>query len=310
MILGKSETLFEFFGGKGGVGKTTMAAARALWLADNGKKVLVISTDPAHSLSDSFEKKIGGKIKELEKNLYAVEIDPKEAVKDYKEKISMDQLEQLQNFGIGGEEFDLAAMTPGIDEMAAFDKFIQYMDEKDYDYIIFDTAPTGHTLRFLSLPDVMEGWVGRVIRIRAKFSQITDAFKKLLPFTEPKEDQSLKVLEELKEKIRQAKEIMADKNRTHFNIVMIPEEMSIFESERAMESLKEYNLPIRNVLVNQIIPKNPDCDFCSTKRKQQMERLGEIKNKFSDKNILEIPMFKHEVKGMNKLRKLGEILYS
>lgn len=312
--LGKRETQFYLFAGKGGVGKTSIAAATALHFANRGKKTLIISTDPAHSLSDSFETKIGGEIQKLRKNLFAVEIDPKKAMSEYKEKI-MPQIEKLDFLkGLGLEDtFDFAGNTPGIDEMAAFDKFLQYMQSKDYDIIIFDTAPTGHTLRFLSLPDVLDSWVGKMINIRLKFSGFINTFKKILPFGETKkDDQKLgtEQLEVIKERIEQARKILSDKEKTHFNLVLIPEAMSIYESERSVNILKEYGIPIETVVVNQLIPENRKCPFCTEKRKLQQERTKEIRNKFKDYKLMEIPLHKEEVKGFGMLEKVGKELYS
>src|SRR3989344_3218583 len=177
------ETVYYFFSGKGGVGKTSCSAAAGLKYAREGKKTLVISVDPAHSLADSFDQKIGGEVVELEKNLFALEIDPVKAVEEYKEKLNLfaaDKLEMLKGFGLD-ETFDIAGLTPGIDEIAAFDKFMQYMQSKEYDVIIFDTAPTGHALRFLSLPYVLDSWIGKLIKIKMKISAVTGIIKKILP---------------------------------------------------------------------------------------------------------------------------------
>lgn len=312
--LGKKETQFYLFAGKGGVGKTSMAAATALRFAENGKKTLIISTDPAHSLSDSFEKKIGGDIQKLRKNLFAVEIDPKKAMAEYKEKLTpqLDKLEALKGLGLE-DTLDFAGNTPGIDEMAAFDKFLQYMQSKDYDVIIFDTAPTGHTLRFLSLPDVLDSWVGKMINIRLKFSGMINTFKKILPFGEEKEDDGkvgTEQLEEIKSRIEEARKVLSDNEKTHFNLVLIPEAMSIYESERSVGILKEYNIPVKNVIVNQLIPKNEKCKFCSEKRKIQKKRMEEIEKKFDSYNIMKVPLHKHEVKGFGMLEKIGKELYS
>lgn len=158
----KNETHFYLFAGKGGVGKTSIAAATALYFSGKGMNTLIISTDPAHSLADSFEKSIGGDIVRIGKNLSAVEIDPKMAMAEYKEKIvpNLDKVDMLKGLDIG-DTFDFAGNTPGIDELAAFDKFMQYMQSKEYDVIVFDTAPFGHTIRFLSLPDLLDSWIAR-----------------------------------------------------------------------------------------------------------------------------------------------------
>ncbi|MCD6590796.1 MAG: ArsA family ATPase [Candidatus Aenigmarchaeota archaeon] len=312
MFKREKKTKFYLFGGKGGVGKTSMAAATALYFAKKGKKTLIISTDPAHSLSDSFETKIGGEIKQLDKNLFAVEIDPKKAMQEYKEKFTpeLEKFEMLKGFGLD-ETFDFAGSTPGIDEIAAFDKFLQYMQSKDYDIIVFDTAPTGHTLRFLSLPDILDSWIGKMIKIRMKLSGIIDTFKKFLPFGDSGEDKKIgtEQLDAMKKRIEEARRILSDPEKTSFNIVMIPEAMSIYESERALQILKEYGIPVKHIIVNQTIPENPSCHFCTARRNNQMKRLKEIKEKFKDFQIKIVELFPEEMKGFKMLEKLGKKLY-
>jgi len=311
--LKKKSTEFFLFGGKGGVGKTSIAAASALLFSESGKKTLIISTDPAHSLSDSFETKIGGEVRKLRKNLFAVEIDPKKAMAEYKEKIApqMEKMDFLKGLGLE-DTFDFAGNTPGIDEMAAFDKFLQYMQSKDYDVIVFDTAPTGHTLRFLSLPDVLDSWVGKMINLRMKFSGVINTFKKILPFGEPDKDENkmgTEQLEVMKSRIEEARKVLGDRERTHFNIVTIPEAMSIYESERSLSILKEYNIPVETIVVNQLIPENKKCPFCTGKRKIQQERMKEIREKFKTYEIRKIPLYREEVKGFGMLEKVGKELH-
>lgn len=313
VINGKRKTQFFFFSGKGGVGKTSMSAATALYFSKKGKKTLIISTDPAHSLTDSFETKIGGVIKQLDKNLFALEIDPKMALQEYKEQLTpqIEKVDYLKGLGLD-EVFDMTSMTPGIDEIASFDKFLRYMGSHEYDVIIFDTAPTGHALRFLSLPDVLDSWVGKLIKIRMRFSGIMNMFRKIIPFGESDERDAgdgADKLEAMKGRIKIAKEILSDPKKTHYNIVMIAEEMSIFESERSVQVLKEYNIPVESVIVNQLIPENHKCSFCTEKRKLQQERMGTIKSKFKDMSILEMPLFSKEIKGMAMLEKASKYLH-
>jgi arsenite-transporting ATPase len=307
----KGQTRFLFFSGKGGVGKTSVAAATALWLSRK-KKVLIISTDPAHSLSDSFDRKIGGEVRKLEKNLYAVEIDPELSMKEYKEMLSP-QLEKVSALkGLGLEDsLDVAGMTPGIDEIASFDRFLVYMNSDEYEVVVFDTAPTGHTLRLLSLPDVLDSWIGKIIKIRMRFSGIAGAVKRLIGGgDEDEKDTTLERLEDMKQRIKRAKEILTDPERTSYNIVMIPEAMSIYESERSVCFLKDVCIPVDRIIVNQIIPENSHCRFCSGKRKLQLERLSEIRKGFSSNMILEVPMFREEVRGKPMLEKVARELYS
>ena len=313
-LKGKKNTIFYFFSGKGGVGKTSMSAATALWLSQvKKKKTLIISIDPAHSLADSVDTKVGDEIKKLKKNLYALEIDPEKSMGEYKKKITP-QIEKISFLkGSGLEDvFDIAGTTPGIDELAAFDKFLTYMNSDEYDVIIFDTAPTGHALRFLSLPDIIDGWIGKMIKIRVRFSSMANMFKKILPFG--KEDEAPPIttdhLDDIKEKIKQAKMYMSDPTRTFFNIVMIAEHMSIQESENMMKALAEYEIPVSRIIVNQLIPENKGCKFCTEKRALQQERLKDIKNRFKGLDIAEVELLKEEVVGFEALDKISKKIYS
>lgn len=308
----KGKTTFVFIGGKGGVGKTTVSAATALWFARQGKKTLIISTDPAHSLSDSFERQIGYNPTPIAENLEALEIDPEMAMQEYQAKMKEQQsLNPGMDMGMMQDQMDMASMSPGIDEAAAFDKFLQYMTTDEYDLVIFDTAPTGHTLRLLSFPEMMDSWVGKMIKIRRQVGSMAKAFKNIMPFMgdEEEEDRAMADMEETKKQIREARGIMADPERTSFKTVVIPEEMSIYESERAMDALKKNNMLTDGVIVNQIQPEEADCDFCKSRREIQEKRLEMIKQKFGTQIIAEIPLLNHEVKGMEELKQIGEILY-
>lgn len=308
----KGKTTFVFVGGKGGVGKTTVSAATALWMAKQGKKTLVISTDPAHSLADSLEKPIGHLPTPIMENLHAVEIDPEVAMEDYQVKMKE---QAAANPGMGmdmlQDQMDMASMSPGIDEAAAFDKFLQYMTTDEYDIVIFDTAPTGHTLRLLSFPEIMDSWVGKMIKIRKQVGSMAKAFKNIMPFMgdEEEEDRALEDMEVTKKKIREARAVMADPERTSFKMVVIPEEMSIYESERAMEALKKYNIYSDGVIVNQILPEETDCEFCQARRTLQQKRLKQIHEKFQGQLVAELPLLKEEAKGLSTLEKVGELLY-
>ncbi|MCE5213792.1 MAG: TRC40/GET3/ArsA family transport-energizing ATPase [Methanobacterium sp.] len=309
----KGKTTFVFIGGKGGVGKTTVSAATALWFARNGKKTLIISTDPAHSLSDSFERNIGYNPTPIAENLEALEIDPDMAMQEYQAKMKQQQaLNPGMDMGMMQDQMDMASMSPGIDEAAAFDKFLQYMTTDEYDFVIFDTAPTGHTLRLLSFPEMMDSWVGKMIKIRRQVGSMAKAFKNIMPFMgdEEEEDQALEDMEETKKRIKEARGIMADPERTSFKTVIIPEEMSIYESERAMEALKKSNMHTDGIIVNQIQPEEADCEFCQARRSIQEKRLKMIQEKFGNQVIAEIPLLNHEVKGMDELKQIGDILYS
>jgi arsenite-transporting ATPase len=310
--LENGRTSFIFVGGKGGVGKTSVSAATAIWIANHGKKTLIVSTDPAHSLSDSFETYVGSNPKLILPNLYAIEIDPEIAMAKQQAEIKNRKLvsdpQQTTGLDLLEDQLDLASSAPGADEAAAFELFLQVMTTNDYDVVVFDTAPTGHTLRFLSFPDIMESWIGKMLKAKSKLSEMKGMLKNLIPFSGDKDNESLE-LEQTKKKIEEARAVISNPEQTTFKMVLIPEEMSIYESERAMESLKKYNINTDSVIINQLMPDIDDCDFCQSRFKIQQKHVNLINQKFADKKILQIPLFKEEVKGVEKLKELGEVLY-
>ena len=312
----KDKTTFIFVGGKGGVGKTSVSSATALWLAEQGKKTLIVSTDPAHSLGDSLEVPIGSYPREIKTNLFAVEIDPDEAMDQKQAQLEAQKLANPdKDGGLLGMDFltdqaDILSASPGADEAAAFEAFMSVMNSNEYDVVVFDTAPTGHTLRLLSFPEVMDSWVGRLMTVKAKLGSVTNNLKKIMPFMDAVDDpQTSEDLKRTKEEINKAKEVLSDPERTTFKMVVIPEEMSIYESERALEALGKYDISVDSVIVNQVMPDICDCEFCHSRHKLQQKRLALIDQKFPSQEIAEVPLFKDEVKGQEKLLKLAHILY-
>ncbi|MCC7554113.1 MAG: arsenical pump-driving ATPase GET3 [Methanobacteriaceae archaeon] len=308
------KTTFVFVGGKGGVGKTSISSSTALWLAKQGKKTLIVSTDPAHSLSDSLEENIGSEPVEITENLFAVEIDPDKAMEEKKIQLEAQNgsssAQNMMGLDMLTDQMDIASSSPGADEAAAFEVFLTVMTNNEYDYVVFDTAPTGHTLRFLSFPEIMDSWVGKMMKIKSKLGSAAAAFKNVIPFMDDKNgSQSTADLEETKRKIDEARKVLSDPERTTFKMVVIPEEMSIYESERAMEALDKYNIKVDSIIVNQIMPDVDDCDFCHSRNKLQQKRLALINQKFSNQFITKIPLFKDEIKGKEKLYNLADILY-
>jgi len=302
---------FILFGGKGGVGKTSCSAASALWAAEHGKETLIISTDPAHSLSDSFDQQIGGEIKKVEgcSNLSALELDPRKTFEEYKRKLSEAEGFEEQTQSVLQEIGDLSSMTPpGVDEAIAFAKVLEFIENPEYDLVIFDTAPTGHTLRLLGLPDILNSWVVNIIKVRVYMSKLTGLFKRLIGRGD-EEDRTLEVLEKLKNTIGVARETLKDPNETAFVIVMIPEAMAIYETERLLSSLMEYEIPCDHIIVNMIYPDVPNCPFCRARRQMQQENLKDIRELYDDFNITEVPLFETEIRGLDMLKKLSEILF-
>ncbi|MDO5851223.1 MAG: arsenical pump-driving ATPase GET3 [Methanobacteriaceae archaeon] len=306
----KKKTTFIFIGGKGGVGKTTVSAATSLWCANQGKKTLIISTDPAHSLGDSFDRIIKHVPTPIKENLEAIEIDPDRAMDEYQARLQQQQKLSSEMQMLQGQ-MDMMSSSPGIDEVAAFDKFLQYMRTDEYDVVIFDTAPTGHTLRLLSFPEMMDSWMGKMIGMKKQLGSMAKKLKNIIPFMgdDIDDEQSMAELEEMKKQIKEARDVMSDHNRTSFKTVLIPEEMSIIESERAMDAMKKFDIYADSIIINQIQPDDQHCDFCKSRRSIQEKRIQTIEDKFHDKHIAQIPLQAHEVRGIDQLEEISDILY-
>lgn len=306
----KKSTTFIFIGGKGGVGKTTVSAATALWCARMNKKTLIISTDPAHSLGDSFDRIIKHVPTPITQNLEAIEIDPDRAMEEYKDKMEQQQ-KYNDALGMFSDQLDVMSSSPGIDEVAAFEKFMEYMTSDEYDVVIFDTAPTGHTLRLLSFPEMMDSWMGKLIKTKTQLGQMASKLKNILPFmgSDEEEEQGMEELNRTKEQIIKARAILTDPNRTTFKTVLIPEEMSIIESSRAMDALEKCNMTNDGIIVNKIQPDNNHCEFCKSRRAIQEKRLQTIRESFDGQIIAEIPLQAHEVRGIDQLYEICDILY-
>ncbi len=317
------------FGGKGGVGKTTCASTSAIWAAEQGRNTLIISTDPAHSLGDS----LGMELPPGEptpvigvKNLTALEINPQAKMAEFQGLTDMNPIEDI---GMGGMMGDMmqgmlegmmddnkegfSLNPPGIDEALAFGKVLEFIEtEHEYDLIIFDTAPTGHTLRLLSLPETLSGWIGRILKMRLRIGKLFGALKRMFTKEEKKDDNSLELLEKMNEAILNAREDLTDPGLNSFVIVMIPEEMAISETGRLLNELIKYRIPNSNIIVNQLYQDNSDlCDFCKSRRNMQQRNLSKIRDVFQKKfgkNIVEIPLFREEVREYEKLKELGTYL--
>ncbi|MHA2233189.1 MAG: ArsA family ATPase [Candidatus Hodarchaeales archaeon] len=305
---------FIFFGGKGGVGKTTMAAATAVYAAEQGIETLILSTDPAHSLSDSLDQRIGGeiiKVAGIETDcLYALELDPEKAVSDFGEVMAaQDSAGALGE--ILGEDDILSMSPPGVDETVAFSKVLEFIEKSPYELVIFDTAPTGHTLRLLSLPEVMDSWLWKIISMRHRLSSTFGGIKRaFFGGKDDGADESVKALKEMRERVKVARTHLANPTETSFVVVTIPALMAIYETERLIRALYEYEIPTKHILVNQIPPENPSCQFCASRSQMAMENLEKIQLLYEDFVQIEIPTFEHEIRGVDALRELGEGLHS
>jgi arsenite-transporting ATPase len=278
-----------FFSGKGGVGKTSMACITAVETARKGYKTLLMTTDPASHIGEVLSVRVGDDISKVDgvENLYAVKIDQKKATEEYKNSILLDANEKFDENTVKAMEEELN--SPCTEEMAAFQKFIEYVNLEDFEVIVFDTAPTGHTLRLLELP---MDWSKQIQLKAGQSAEITEEDKKQ---------------KELFDKVIR---MMKDKEMTTFAFVMYPEKTPIVEAYRASKELETVGIETQMIIANLIIPEEQAVTpFFKNRRKMQFKYLEEIKDKFQNVLMLKVPMFEKEIKGINMLTSAAEKLF-
>ena len=345
---------YVLYGGKGGVGKTTMAAATALSSAAGGTATLVVSTDPAHSLSDTFGVEIPSEPTRIREDvpLYAAEIDPDAAMEaglfgggafggeGGGEGTSGDEFGQRDGFPgaggggnplgelLGGEGLDplLGGTMPGADEAAAMQQLLEHLDDPRFDRVVVDTAPTGHTLRLLQLPEIMDSMVGKMLTLRRRLSGMMEGFKGMFGDEEPVGDTV--DLEQLRERIERLRAVLRDPDRTDFRVVLIPEEMSVVESERLVARLEEFGIPVGTIVVNRVMeapdrvaggdrdldddwllaPNHENCAFCRRRWEVQQAALRRATELFRGRDVKRVPLLAGEVRGDAALRVVAACL--
>lgn len=273
------------FGGKGGVGKTTCASATALKLAQQGSKTLLVSTDPAHSTSDIFDTSLGDEPTAINNNLHGVEIVPKERFnRRYSEKLQ-GILERANDFGLDIGEGDLTDVTadgliPGTDELAVIDVFAEYVGNSTWDTVVFDTAPTGHTLRVLQLPDVAGTALSKAAKLKSGIDSVTSAASRVFGGGGGSSESGLNISDDIataQSQIETVAEIIEDAERTRFNIVTHAEDMAIAETKRLYQELHDAQVPVGYIIANKVrIDINEDCHHCVAQQQQQLALLEEF----------------------------------
>jgi arsenite-transporting ATPase len=290
------------YGGKGGVGKTTCAAATGLALARAGRETLVVSTDPAHSLADAYEADLGGTPVAVESGLDAVETDPEAGTEGYR-RLFAAVAAALDDAGIdldaaAVEELFTGGALPGGDELAALDALATYADDDRWDAVVFDTAPTGHTLRLLDMPETVGTGVRTAMSLREQVRRKASAARTMVlgPYAtlgrsrrgdDTASDEEFLALAERMDAVAG---VLRDPDRTDFRVVCTPERLVLAETERLVARLRSFEIPVGSVLVNRVLADpNPDCDRCRTQADRQAAVLEDIEAAFPGRPVQSLP---------------------
>ena len=306
---------YLFFGGKGGVGKTTAASATALYLLNQLKKddsILLFSTDPAHSLSDSLDIKIGNRLVQVKQlrgaRLFAYEMDASLALERFRAEHGK-VLAEIAERGTLLDEDDINELLnlslPGMDEVMSLFELSELDREGKYAHIVVDTAPSGHTSRLLRLPQVFARMVKALDLMGDKHRYILAHFARRRPVA----DEVDLFLHDLSQRIESVRKLLHDKEQTSFTLVTIPEAMSVRETERYLELLTEQGVPVRDLIINRVEQEHDACEYCRARVRSQRPWIKELETGFRDLNIHYVPLMPKEVRGLADLKKVGGLIW-
>jgi len=304
-----------FFLGKGGVGKTTASAAWSVGLAKSGLRTLVASIDPAHNLGDAFATPIGDRIMHFQNNLDAVEVNIEEMIRAYLNELSTkmkNTYRYLSTMNID-RYFDILKNSPGIEEYATMEAIKKFIAIKDYEAVVFDTPPTGMTIRVLAMPRVSLVWTeqlikmrkrilstrGMVERVQGKFEAEVDGEKVVLSSSE-KEDPIMQELLSYREKLRALRDMFSSEH-SYINIVTMAEDLALFETKRIIKLLDEFKIKVRNIFLNKFLEiKNPP-DEIKGKIEEQEKVIEKMKAEIKGIEIKDIPLLRKSPRGIDEL---------
>lgn len=301
-------TRFLLIGGKGGVGKTTTAAATALYLARRhpNRRILVFSTDPAHSVGDSFGQPVGAEITPIAPygNLWAYEIDATQLLEDFRREYGRSDVQgpwtgherQRGGFqdGVANQMLDL--VPPGLDELMALLEVVDMAEAGEFDVFILDTAPTGHLIRFLETPGMAMSWLKSAARMLLKYKDTVRLGK------------MAELVVKYSRQVRKLDQQLTDRTQTEFIAVTIPEEMAAVESERLLRHLDRLNITCRQILVNKVT-QDSGCRICAARRRREQEHIRRLTDERPALRLAQAPHLPHHVRGVESLVEFGEMLY-
>src|SRR5512134_796319 len=307
---------YLFFGGKGGVGKTALAGATAIWLARQGKRVMLASTNPVHSLSGLLGQNVFGKPTAVEgvPNLWAYEIDTKDTIERSKQEIreKIQWFLKFADISTKAEDFvESATMNPAFEESAMFENMVDLMLGGEYDVYVFDTAPTANARRLLGMSQVYSLWVNKMLKSRDEARSL----RELLSFTKKKEkDPLMEYLIAFRDRMGKARVMLTDPAQTSFLFVTLPEALPIAVITRFIGWFHDFGIPVGGVVVNMLIDKNQVNDqspeFFKNRVAMQDRYMVEIWEKFDGMVRAKLPLYETEVRGTPSLIRMGEALFA
>jgi arsenite-transporting ATPase len=311
------ERRYIMFGGKGGLGKTTLSATCAFWLASQGKKVLLFSVDPQASLSDIFQRDIFGKGPvSIMPNLWAEEVDADRRIREYQDEIRKKILD-MYGFDRVPEEIDnyisAASAEPAMEESAIFDAVVDIIVQGDYDYYIYDLVPLGHALYYLSMAKVYDEWINKITKLREDMGRYDQVAATMRRQETHEEDNILKELQYIKARINASSQILTDKRRTAFFFVLVPEEMIILDTKKAAELFSRFDVPISGYVVNRVLPEDLGRGnipvYLKNRIDLQQKYLEQIRASLGKDVLAYVPEMERDVAGLPMIERLAEKLF-
>jgi arsenite-transporting ATPase len=310
----KPDLKFIFFGGKGGVGKTVMAGATALWLAGQGRRTLLASTNPVHSLSGLLGRDVFGRITRLPEapQACAYEIDTRDTIDRSKSEIreKINWFLRFADLQIKADEFvEAATLNPAFEESAMFENMLDLMFGGEFDAYVFDTAPTANARRLLGMSQVYSLWVDKMVKSR----QEATSLRQLLSFSKKKDeaDPLMDYLVDFRERMAHARQLLTDPALTAFFFVTLPEALPIAVITRFLKWFQDFGIPVGGIVVNGLLPQVPthEPEFIANRRAMQAEHLETIWRLFDGQVRALVPLFETEVRGIEALNRLATALF-
>jgi len=308
---------YTFFGGKGGVGKTVLAGAMAMWFAGQGKKTLLASTNPVHSLTSMLDQDVFGKPTPVKgvPNLMAYEIDTRDTIERSKQEIreKISWFLKFADIKTKADEFvESATMNPAFEESAMFENMIQLMIDDEYDVYVFDTAPTANARRLLGMSSVYSIWVNKMVKSREE----AKGLREMLSYSRKKEEKDplMEYLIDFRERMGKAKDLLTDPALTAFFFVTLPEALPIAVITRFINWFNEFGIPVGGVVVNMLIDEASVAEdapeFVKNRVSMQADYMDEIWETFNGNVRAIIPLFENEVRGVEMLQRTAGRLFA